>query len=73
MIVLFSSSHSLSYCTQVTTADLEQHRFELCWSTYAHIFLSKYMQCHMICHWLNLQTPNHRYRGPAVQLEPPQV
>ena len=26
-MVLFSSSHSLSYCTQVTTADLEKHRF----------------------------------------------
>ena len=72
-IVLFSSSQSLSYCTQVTAADVEQHRFELCWSTYTHIFLSKYMQCLTICHWLDLQIPNHGYRGPSVQLEPPQV
>ena len=40
----------------------EQHRFELCWSTYMQIFFFNSKYYSMIHGWLNSQIQNCRYR-----------
>ena len=40
---------------------LEQHRFELCRSTYTRTFFNKYIQYYTIRGWFNPQMQNHGY------------
>ena len=43
---------------------IEQHRLELCRSTYIWVFFTKYiLQYHTIWGWLNSLMWNHQYRG----------
>lgn len=70
---LQNNFYSYSSIIKVILVDLEQHKFEMCGSTYMWMFFQSVLQYYIIQGWLNPRIQNHRHWGPTMGLEQPWI